>query len=114
MRFYLATISELASAEQCNSITGFIKEKGWGYWHHIGNSWLIATSDESWDAAALRDKILEYAPNVVALVMQVEAKDWATMSPVSSHEWLHRYLSSISQAPLFGGHPGEWNQAATK
>lgn len=114
MRFYLATISELASAEQCNSITNFIKEKGWAYWHHIGNSWLIAGTDESWDAAALRDKILEYAPNAIALVIRFEAKDWAAMSPVSSHAWLHKHLASIDQTPLFGGHRGGWDQAAAK
>ena len=32
MKYYLATISELASAEQCNTIATFIKEKGWPYW----------------------------------------------------------------------------------
>lgn len=114
MKCYLATISELASEEQCNTITRFIKEKGWPYWHHMGNSWLIAAANESWDAAASRDKIVECAPSVIALVIRFETENWAAMSPASSHEWLHKHLSSIDQTSLAGEHRGGWNQAATK
>lgn len=114
MRFYLATISELASAEQCNSKTNFIKEKGWAYWHHIGNSWLIGGADESRDAAALRDKIVVCAPNVIALVIRFETENWAAMSPASSHEWLRKHLSSIDRTSLSRGHRGGRDQAVPK
>lgn len=112
MKYYLAVISELATAQQCDSITDFIKERRWGFWHHIGNLWAIAIDDDGWNAASLRDKILEYAPGCITLVIQFDSSDWAAMSPSSSHPWLHQHLSGVTRTPLFGGIAEGWDKAA--
>ena len=111
MKLYFVTISELSSPEQCDSITNFIKEREWGFWHHIGNSWLIVTNDEV-SAAEIRGKILERAPDCITLVVEFTAQDWAVLSPTSSHQWLLRYLVAPTQAPLLPGIESGWGRSA--
>ena len=111
MKLYFATISELSTPEQCDSITNLIKEREWGFWHHIGNSWLVVTDDEV-STAEIRDTILERAPDCITLVIEFTVHDWAALSPTSSHQWLERYLVTSAQAPLLPGIESGWRRTA--
>ena len=104
MKLYFATISETSSAEQCDAITNYIKQRGWGYWHHIGNSWIIATKgDDDLTAGTLRDTLLEYAPGCINLVVEFTVEDWGAYSPSSTHDWLRSYFSPKNRHPVLPG-----------
>ncbi len=45
IRFIIATNN--ATAEQRNAITDFVKEKGWAFWHHFEDFWMVVTDDYS-------------------------------------------------------------------
>jgi hypothetical protein len=42
-RFIVATNN--ANTIQKNAITEVIKNKGWGFWHHFEEFWMVATQD---------------------------------------------------------------------
>lgn len=42
-QFIIAT--NLASAIQRNAITNYLKSKGWAYWHHFEDLWMVAIND---------------------------------------------------------------------
>ena len=104
MRHFVILLDELVSAEQRDRITDYLRDAGWGFWHHIGNSWVVTMKERSRSATDLVDKVKEIAPSHHVLVIELHPTDWATYSPVAGHDWLFKYLQPPEGAPLFSRH----------
>ncbi|WP_025267084.1 hypothetical protein [Bibersteinia trehalosi] len=86
---YIILIDENFPSEVRNNITSFIKQKGFGYWHWIGNVWLI-TVNEEWTSKKLRDEIKQFISNDGLLVVlnSSHSQGWATFGNSRKSEWL--------------------------
>ena len=101
MRHLVILVDELTDADQRDRITSYLGDAGLRFWHHIGNSWVVATEDRSRTASDLRDKVQEFAPTRSVLVIELHPTDWATYSPAVGHDWLRKNLRPSQGMPLF-------------
>ena len=92
MRHFVILLDELVPAKQRDKITSYLRDARCGFWHHIGNSWVVTMEDRSRSAIDLKDKVKEIAPSHLVLVIELHPTDWATYSPVVGHDWLLKYL----------------------
>ena len=86
-----------APRKQRDAFTAYVRglhdTLGVGFWHHLTSTWLISDSRERLTASQLRDKVNEFMPHVKVVVMSTShALDWATSSPKSGHDWLHKHM----------------------
>ena len=99
MKLFAVFLGESASVEQRDSLTEHFKAQEWSFWHHIGNSWIVAIGAPDWNATRLRDTVKSFAPEVTSLVAEFNTNDWATFSPAIGHRWLHNYLQPLRPEP---------------
>lgn len=85
-------IAEGMSNESAKKLVNLFKEKGFGFWHYVGDLWLLHTPDsEEIQASWIRDEVRKLGANN-CFVTSVPAGyiNWAVSSPKNSHEWLHK------------------------
>lgn len=89
---YIILIDEDYPSDVRNNITKFCKEQQFGYWHWIGNVWLV-TVKNTWTSKRLRDEIKKMIPNEGLLVVlnATESSGWATYGNSKKSKWLKEY-----------------------
>ena len=112
MKLFAVLMGEAASVEQRDSLTEYFKSQNWSFWHHIGNSWIVAISNPNWSATSLRDVIISFAPEVTSLVVEFQKSDWATFSPAVGHRWLRHHLQP--EPSLFDSPPAPDSQPSRR
>lgn len=91
-RRYVVAIDELSSAQR-QQFLSYVKEAGFGWWHWIGDFWLLTKTGEPISAADLRDKILEISPGKRCIVMEVkEAGRWAGFGPSGASKNMFNWI----------------------
>lgn len=88
MAKYVVIVDGMA-AEQTSSIAVAIKDTGVGWWHWIGNVWLIQDSS-ALGAGFWRNLCLQRVPGGSVLVFEAaDNTDWSACLPKPWHQWLY-------------------------
>jgi len=62
------------------------------WWHVISNGWLIADNEGKANAAGWRDLAMQFMPGATVFVQEIGGPgEWAVVSPVYAHKWLHDF-----------------------
>lgn len=84
-----------ANAEQENKITALIKSINLGWWHRMGNVWLVYDSSDRYTALTLRDALRKEVPSPTFLVLALDdgGARWGGFGAPEMFKWLHRNWS---------------------
>ena len=80
--------------EQNEAFLEFVKEHGVGWWHWLGNFWLLADSGGRFSADDVRNKLKETHPGVHTLVIELSehGDTWAGYGPKSENRNMFKWL----------------------
>jgi hypothetical protein len=72
-----------STPEQNKAFKDYISETGMGWWHWLGDTWLLTDSSGVRTAEGIRAKLKELYPGVHQLVLELRGKDdtWAGFGP---------------------------------
>jgi len=87
---FVAMMAEEVTKEQRDAITAFVKAKGFGFWHWVGNAWLLSTDAKEWTAEKLRDELRTLASGPLLLVLEVKGGTWSAFGTKGRFDWLHK------------------------
>jgi hypothetical protein len=100
-QFIIAT--NVATVAQRNLITEFLNSKGWSFWHHFEDLWLLTITDnDALTSKQIYEKIKsipDFGANTYLLVMMV-AKQGKEMKhfgfgPAAGWEWTSKNWGSV-------------------
>lgn len=79
------------TTEQRNSITNYVSDQKYGYWHWYQDFWLLTTRNGDIKASTIRDSIQSVASGVTCFVLPVEGspESWAAFGKKEEFKWLH-------------------------
>jgi hypothetical protein len=69
-RRFIVAIDGMTDQQESTFIS-YIQNQGLGWWHWIGNFWLLVSIDKKLNADEIRDKLLEIVPEKYSLVLEV-------------------------------------------
>lgn len=98
-----AVAVEGMSKEQEKAFLAFCKSKKLGWWHWIGNFWLLLDSSDSVSVSDIRDGIKSITGSSACIVLAVrESGAWAGVSKTEPKgkmfEWIRRNWFSNKQS----------------
>lgn len=86
MTVFLVGVDELTK-EQVDAFVEFCKSKGAGYWHWISGTWIVDPGSQPLNVDLIRDRLMQIAPGVNVLVIEVSAiKTWSGFGPNSAEK----------------------------
>lgn len=87
LRFVL--IVDDATQEQQNSVTNSLKDKPYGFWHHLSDVWLLVDPNDQQTPASLRDYLKDIVPGATTLVLRIDDKHaWAGFGVPDNFKWV--------------------------
>ncbi|RDE92892.1 hypothetical protein DPW01_01085 [Aggregatibacter aphrophilus] len=86
---FIVLIDEDFTKEQRNRLTQYFKGK-FGYWHWIGNAWLLSTSRDSDTSTSIRDELRNILNKGLILVLDMSNNNWAAFGDKKKTEWFHK------------------------
>ncbi|WP_137923938.1 hypothetical protein [Cupriavidus sp. 2SB] len=93
---FIAMVGEEVTKEQRDQVTAFVKSKGLGFWHWVGNVWLLTSSSDDLTASTLRDSIRDLTGgDPMVMVLEVEPKTWAGFGLTGRFEWIKKNWKKI-------------------
>ena len=69
------------TSEDVSSFFKYIEQQEFGWWHWIGNLWLLTTDDKQITVVAIRDKLTKITNGGRVIVIEVSSTYWATYGP---------------------------------
>lgn len=98
MKKRFVVLLDSSTAEQGKSFQKFIEEKGLGWWHWLGSSWLLVDARGSLTAEKLRDQLKKDFQGVYSLVLELPGDSsndtWSGYGPKNDNknmfDWIHK------------------------
>lgn len=94
---FIILVDESFTARERDLITKHFKGK-LGYWHWIGNVWLLATKQDSYTASSIRDEVKSIVPKGMILVLDLNEDTWAGFGQKKKFEWMHKNWSKTQES----------------
>ena len=80
------------TSEDVSSFLKYIRQHKFGWWHWIGNLWLLTTHNEKITAVAIRDKLAQITGGKTAVVIEVTSITWATRRHTGKKEDISKWI----------------------
>ena len=96
-RFMVITNGRNSDSDSRNTITNFVRSKGWGFWHHLSDLWLITgapstmTTKELWSEI---DKLLPPGKDRLLVFDADNTRKYFGRLPPKSWPWLSKNWKS--------------------
>jgi hypothetical protein len=83
-----------STKEQDELLKQFIKEKNFGWWHWLSNTWLLIDDNGTFSAANIRDELKNIYPVVHMLVLELNGKgdSWAGFGTITPEKDMFKWL----------------------
>ncbi len=101
MKKRFVVLLESATPQQDEEFRKWVDEQSFGYWHWLGQSWLLVDRVKNSDAHAIRDKAIVIYDDINLIVLDVTAQSqgkWAGFGPQSEEsdmfKWFHENWDS--------------------
>lgn len=88
-RYFSIAVEGLSALEETKLAEGW---RGYGWWHGVGNFWLLRDHTDTMTAGSVRDNIRALAPSARVIVLDVNPNTWsASAMTQSNRDWLEKY-----------------------
>lgn len=91
MKKRFIVLLDQATQQQDTAFIEYLREKGFGWWHWIPNSWLVYSHTEL-TAAELRDEIKNIYPEATSIVLEGSPGGWAGFGPKSDTKNMFKWI----------------------
>jgi hypothetical protein len=90
-RQFVVGIDEVSDEQKKLLRESFVQHGSW--WNWIPHFWLI-TTDEDTTAAEIRDRIIDIAPGVNCMVIQVDRGNWSGYGPATEKRDMFKWIKN--------------------
>jgi|HubBroStandDraft_2_1064218.scaffolds.fasta_scaffold18665_5 hypothetical protein len=93
MKHFVLAGNELSPLQR-NTITKYLSDTGYGYWHWFQDFWLVTSANNYVTSVNLRESLKLVVPGTHFMVFAVEpSPDWAGVGNETWAEWIHQNWS---------------------
>ena len=89
MNKFIIAIDDLTQDEK-TELQVFVEGSGMGWWHWIGNFWMISTSDNDMTIAIIRNNIRKITNKMFIVIKVDNAESWSGYGESEKFEWLQK------------------------
>ncbi|AWI50616.1 hypothetical protein DDU33_03510 [Actinobacillus porcitonsillarum] len=87
---FIVLVDEAFTTDERNTISKYLKDK-FGYWHWIGNAWLLITSRDTDTSQNIRDELIKLVNRGTIIVLDISNNNgWAGFGNTKKFEWMHK------------------------